>query len=61
VTSKQKTLTELEYLRLFYDLADWGWDSLTKTSREWINWSIEESTSKRVPSKYRITEEENTK
>jgi hypothetical protein len=59
VTNERKTLTELEYLRLFFRFADW--DSLTKTSREWINWSIEESTSKRVPSKYRITEEENTK
>jgi hypothetical protein len=59
MTRERKTLTELEYLRLFFRFADW--DSLTKTSREWINWSIEEFTCKRVPSKYRITEEGNTK
>lgn len=49
-------LTDLEYLRMFYNLAEWGY--ATRASREWINNSIEESTSKRVPSKYRITEEE---
>ncbi len=59
MTIKQKTLTELEYLRMFYILAEWGY--ATRASLEWINNSIEESTSKRVPFKYRLTEEENTK
>ena len=43
-----KRLTELEYLRLFYQYADFG--PADGDVREWINGCIEDATGKRIPS-----------
>lgn len=43
-------LTELEYLRLFFQCADFG--PADGDVREWINERIEYDTGKRIPSEY---------
>lgn len=45
-----KRLTELEYLRLFFQYADFG--PADEDVRQWINDSIEDATGKRIPSEY---------